>query len=71
MGYCVSSKLLYCAKYLVTVYKAFIRPHPDYGDIIYDQIYNDSFYQRMESVQYNAALTIRGTFTENLIEYYA
>ena len=24
---------------LVTIYKAFIRPHLDYGDIIYDQAY--------------------------------
>ena len=31
---------------LVTVYKAFIRPHLDYGDIIYDQTYNDSFHQK-------------------------
>ena len=41
---------------LVTVYTAFIRPHLDYGDIIYDQSDNDSFYQKTESIQYNAAL---------------
>ena len=41
-------------QFLVTVYKTFIRPHLDYGDIIYDQTYNDSFHQKMESVQYNA-----------------
>ena len=46
---------------LVTVYKAFIRPNLDYGDIIYDQTYNDSFHQNMESVQHNAALAITGT----------
>ena len=34
---------------LVTVYKSFIRLHLDYGDIIYDQAYNDSFHQKMES----------------------
>ena len=45
---------------LVTVYKAFIRPHLEYGDIIYDQTYNKSFYQKMESIQYNAALAITG-----------
>ena len=28
---------------LLTIYKSFIRPHLDYGDIIYDQAYNDSF----------------------------
>ena len=25
---------------LITVYKAFIRPHLDYGDILYDQAHN-------------------------------
>ena len=29
---------------LLTIYKCFIRPHLDYGDIIYDQDYNLSFY---------------------------
>ena len=45
---------------LVTAYKAFIRPHLDYGDIIYDQTYNDSIHQKMESIQHNGALTITG-----------
>ena len=45
---------------LVTIYKAFIRPHLDYGDIIYDRTYNESFHQKLESVQYNAALAITG-----------
>ena len=39
----------------------FIRPHLDYGDIIYDQAYNLSFHQKLESIQYNAALAITGT----------
>ena len=29
---------------LVTVYKAFIKTPLDYGDIIYDQTFNDSFH---------------------------
>ena len=29
---------------LVRVYKAFIRPHLNYGDIIYNQIHNSSFH---------------------------
>ena len=45
---------------LLTTYKAFIRPHLDYGDTIYDQAYNDSFHQKLESIQYNAALAITG-----------
>ena len=45
---------------LVTIYKAFIRPHLDYGDIIYDRAYNESFHQKLESIQYNAVLAITG-----------
>ena len=59
-------------QYLVAVYKAFIRPHLDYGDIIYNQTYNYSFDQKMESIQYNAAIAItgaiRGTPTEKLYQ---
>ena len=57
-------------KSLLTTYKSFIQPHLDYGDIIYDQTYNTSFHQRLESLQYNAALAItgaiRGTSKEKL-----
>ena len=45
---------------VVTVYKAFIRSHLNYGDIFYDRTYNDSFYQKIESIQYNTALAITG-----------
>ena len=45
---------------LLTIYKSFIRPHLDYGDIIYDQAYNLSFHQKLESIQYNAALALTG-----------
>ena len=31
---------------LITLYKAFLRPHLDYGDIIYDQTHNASFHQK-------------------------
>ena len=30
----------------LTMYKSFIRPHLDYGDIIYDQVYSVSFQQK-------------------------
>ena len=57
---------------LLTIYKAFIRPHLDYGDVIYDKVFNQSFHKRLESVQYNAALAmtgaIRGTNTGKLYE---
>ena len=29
---------------LITIFKSFIRPHLDYGDIIYDRAYNTSFH---------------------------
>ena len=44
----------------LTIYKCFIRPHLDYGDIIYDQAYSLSFHQQLESIQYYAALALTG-----------
>ena len=38
---------------LLTIYRSFVRPH-------LDQHYNNSFHQKLESVQYNAALAITG-----------
>ena len=43
---------------LLTIYKSFIRPHLDYGDIVYDQPSNDAFSNKLETVRYNAALAI-------------
>ena len=55
---------------LITMYKSFIRPHLDYGDMIYDQTFNLSFQQKMETIQYNAVLAItsviRGSSREKL-----
>ena len=45
---------------LLTIYKCFIRPHLDYGYIIYDQAHNLSFHQKLESIQYNATLALTG-----------
>jgi len=47
-------------KSLITIYKAFLRPLIDYGDIIYDQPQNVSFCEKLESVQYKVALAITG-----------
>ena len=35
---------------LMTMYKAFVRPHLHYGDIIYDEAYNETFHQKFESI---------------------
>ena len=45
---------------LITLYKAFVCPHLDYGNIIYDQTHNASFHQKLESLQYNTCLSITG-----------
>ena len=45
---------------LLKIYKSFVRPHLDYGDIIYDQPNNESFCHKLESYQYNVALAITG-----------
>ena len=45
---------------LLTIYKSFIRPHLDYGDVIYHQPLNESLSNWTESVQYKAALAITG-----------
>ena len=45
---------------LITLQKAFVRPHLDYGHIIYDQAHNISFHQKSESLKYNACLAITG-----------
>ena len=49
---------------LLIIYKSFIRPHLDYGDIIYDQLYNASLQKKLESIQYNAAVAITGAIRE-------
>ena len=45
---------------LLTIYKSFLRPYLDYGDVIYDRAFNESFQNKLDSVQYNAALAITG-----------
>ena len=51
---------------MLTIYKALIRPHLDYGDVVYDYPGNASFMQKIESVQYNISLAITGCFRGTL-----
>ena len=55
---------------LVSLYKSFIRSTLEYVDVIYDQPSNNYFSDKIESIQYNAALAItgaiRGTSREKL-----
>ena len=59
-------------KSLLTIYKVFLRPLIDYGDIIYDHPHNISFCEKFESVQYKAALAIiramQGTSREKILQ---
>ena len=47
---------------LLTIYKSYPSPQTllDYGDVIYDRAFNESFQSKLESVQDNAALAIAG-----------
>ena len=45
---------------LLTIYKSFVRPHSDNGDILYHQPNNESKNSKLESVQYSTALAITG-----------
>ena len=57
---------------LLTIYKAVIRHHLDYGDVLFDQAYNKSFHQKQQSIQYKVCLaiteTIQGTSKEKLYQ---
>ena len=53
-------------KSLLTTYKAFLRPHIDYGDVIYDQLSNEPFCEKLESVYYKAPLAITGAIQGTL-----
>ena len=53
---------------LRTIYKCFIRPHLDYGDMIYDQPNPSPLANKIESVQYNLALAITDTILEELLK---
>ena len=53
---------------LITICKAFVRRHLDWGDALYDQAINNFFHAKIESIQYNTCLVItraiRGTSKE-------
>ena len=46
---------------LITIYKSFVRPYLNYGDIFYDKPNKKSRNQKIKRIQYNAALAITGT----------
>ena len=56
----------------MTIYKSFIRPHLDYDDVVYNQPLNNTFSNKLETVQYNAAVAIttatKGTSRKKLYQ---
>ena len=42
-----------------------MRRHLDYGDIIYDEAYNETCQQKFESIQYNACLALSGAIRKS------
>ena len=52
-------------KTLITIYKAFVRPHLGYGDVLFNQALNASSHEKLESMQYNACLALAGTIRGN------
>ena len=43
---------------LLTIYKSFIRPHLECGDILYNRPNNESLQNKIEKVQYKACLAV-------------
>ena len=53
---------------LTTIYKSFVRPHLDHVDVIFEKAYDNSFQQRLESLQYKASLAITGAIKDSSAE---
>lgn len=49
-----------CQTLLSTIYKSFIRPYVDFGDVIHCQLFDCYFHQKLESIRCNAALVLTG-----------
>ena len=48
---------------LATIFKSLMRSHVDCGDVVYDRVFNELFQQSLQSLQYSAAITIKGAIT--------
>ena len=49
---------------LMTVYKAFVILHLYYGEVSYEEVYNETFRQKLEWIQYNACLALSGALKD-------
>ena len=61
-------KLTLPSHFLITIHKTFIRPHLDYGDVIYNRAFSESYHKRLESIRYNVAIAITGAIKGTLPE---
>ena len=56
----------------ITIYKAFVRPHVDYGDVLFHEAFSTSSHEKLEYIQDSACLaltgTVRGSSKEKLYE---
>ena len=59
-NYIITTAILIHFIITTTILIHFIRRHLDYSDVIFDQHYNNSFHQKLDSTQYDAALAITG-----------
>ena len=53
------------------IYKLYVRPHLDYGDIIYhkhDPEFSHDMTKRLERIQYSAALAVSGAWSGTNID---
>ena len=57
-------------KSLLAICKSFLGSHLYYGDIVYDW-QNKTFWDKLESVQYNAALAITGAIKDLPMKRYS
>ena len=48
-------------KPLISIYKALLKPHLDYCNVIYDKPSNEKFIDTLELIQNNSTLAINGT----------
>ena len=60
IGHLQKSQLTLPRTSLLTIYKSFIRPHLDYGDVVYGQPSKYALSDKLETVQHNAAFAITG-----------
>ena len=52
---------------LLRIYKSFVRPNLDYGDIILDKPNNESFKSRIESIQYKSMCSNNWSHSRNIL----